>query len=147
MPQGSVQVLLHVSSADERGHRQGARGVSPSRQRAAGQLGYIFPVYVSFRSFFNINIGRLDCCLLIQYISAGKNMAEGEAPDTCNRKGYSPMCCNNKNDVCVLSSLDFLSLCVSEKRVYLTCFFSSRVPASTPASVSKMLRRLTMRTR
>lgn len=27
-----------------------------------------------------------------------KNMAEREAPDTCNGKGYSPMCCTNKND-------------------------------------------------
>ncbi|CAI7583353.1 unnamed protein product [Penicillium crustosum] len=27
-----------------------------------------------------------------------KDMAEKEAPDTCNAKGYSPMCCNSKND-------------------------------------------------
>ncbi|KAJ5685170.1 hypothetical protein N7455_003897 [Penicillium solitum] len=27
-----------------------------------------------------------------------KNMAEREAPDTCNGKGYSPMCCNSKSD-------------------------------------------------
>ena len=51
-------------------------------------------------------------------------MAEKEAPDTCNAKGYSPMCCNSKNDVCVASSLAFLFFFyVSEKRVYLTCYF------------------------
>lgn len=50
-------------------------------------------------------------------------MAEREAPDTCNGKGYSPMCCNSKSDVCVSSSLAFLLFCVSEKRVYLTCSF------------------------
>ncbi|CRL29430.1 unnamed protein product [Penicillium camemberti] len=27
-----------------------------------------------------------------------KNMAEREAPDTCNGKGYSPMCCNSASD-------------------------------------------------
>ncbi|KAJ5602524.1 hypothetical protein N7537_005480 [Penicillium hordei] len=27
-----------------------------------------------------------------------KSMAEKEAPDTCNGKGYSPMCCSNRID-------------------------------------------------
>ncbi|KAJ5941560.1 hypothetical protein N7516_001728 [Penicillium verrucosum] len=27
-----------------------------------------------------------------------KKMAEREAPNTCNGKGYSPMCCSSKND-------------------------------------------------
>ncbi|KAJ5398582.1 hypothetical protein N7465_009071 [Penicillium sp. CMV-2018d] len=33
-----------------------------------------------------------------------KNMAEREAPDTCNGKGYSPMCCSSKDDGSGLNS-------------------------------------------
>ncbi|KGO63992.1 hypothetical protein PITC_013600 [Penicillium italicum] len=37
-----------------------------------------------------------------------RNMTEREAPDTCNEQGYTPMCCNTKNDVCTTSSFAFI---------------------------------------
>lgn len=67
-----------------------------------------FKCMFSPHSFFYMTSGRLDYCILIQHTFTGKNMTEREAPDTCNGKGYSPMCCSSKNDVCISSSLAFL---------------------------------------
>lgn len=74
-------------------------------------------------------------------------MAEREAPDTCTGKGYTPMCCDSKNEVCIfVFPCFFFVLCFRGRRMDLTVL-SSRVPLSTLASLSRRLRRRTIRTR